>query len=245
MTSNISPFSLRHEWSIKWQERTRVHDNAMNWNSKVEDKLLPALATVGAISSLQLKYLFLNGDKKKISKLCSTGKLIRHQLVRNKQEIPIYTLGPTAIEMYKNKIQIVDWTEFTIPELLQRLIFFQFIGRLKKEKQEITIAPSVKPFVASFIRNERQIHVLIERGNEQEIIRTLKFYSPKERFIYIKEDVKHGQEINEYIKNCKVRLTTDSEMNHSFEDMFYKFENSQWIKENEVNEEQAIKVNTM
>lgn len=234
MDAKISPFSLRHDWKIKWQSNDRVHENAMNWNGKVEDTLLPALANVGIISSLQLKNLFLNGDNRKISKLCSTGKLIRHNLIRNKQEIPVFTLGPTSVEMLKDRMPIIEWKEFKITDILQRLIFFQLIAKFKKENQDISISPSRTPFVAAFIRNGKKIHVLIERGNEQEILHTLKFYSPRERFIFIKENINHGKELNEFISNCQVRMTTDNDFDKSFEDMFYIYSGGEWIQENKI-----------
>jgi hypothetical protein len=234
MDAKISPFSLRHEWNIQWQENDKVHENAMNWNGKEEEQLIPALANVGVLSSLQLKNLFLDGDKRKISKLCTTGKLIRHTLIRNKQEIPVFTLGPTAIEMLKDRLPFVDWKDFKISDILQRLMFFQLISTFKKENQDIEIIPSVTPFVAAFKRNGKKIHVLIERGNEQEIIRTLKFYKPKERFIFIKEHVDHGREINEFIGDCQVRMTTDLDLNKPFGEMFYLYKGGEWQPENKV-----------
>ncbi|MEQ2529167.1 hypothetical protein WMO40_21060 [Bacillaceae bacterium CLA-AA-H227] len=231
MDAQLSPFSLRHEWTIKWQENDRVHENAMNWNGKIEDELLPALASVGVISSLQLKNLFFNGDNRKISKLCSTGKLIRHTLIRNKMEIPIFTLGPTSVEMMKDRMSITDWRDFTISDILQRLIFFQLMTKFKRDDQKVSIIPSVKPFVAAFIRNNKKFHVLIERGNTQEIIHTLKFYSPRERFIFIKENVNHGQELNEFLINCKVRMTTDNDLDKPFDEMFYIYTNGEWLLE--------------
>lgn len=240
MDAKLSPFSLGHEWKIEWQENDRVHENAMNWNVKEEKELLPALATVGVISSLQLKNLFLS-DKKKISKLCSTGKLIRHTLIRNKQEIPVFTLGPTSNEMLKERMTVVDWKNFNIPDLLQRLIFFQLMSRFKKEENDIKVASSVSPFVASFIRNNKKIHVLVERGNQQEIIHTLKFYTPRERFIFIKENINHGRELNEFMANCKVRMTTDHDLDKSFEDMFYLYHAGEWIQERKITEDAVTK----
>lgn len=234
MNAQLSPFSLRHEWTIKWQENNRVHENAMNWNGKEEDTLLPALASVGIISSLQLKNIFLNGDKRKISKLCSTGKLIRHNLKRNNQDIPVFTLGPTSFEMLKDKMPIVDWRSFKLSDILQRLIFFQLMAKFKREKQDISIVPSNMPFVGAFIRNNKKIHILVERGNTQEILHTLKFYSPRERFIYIKEDVNHSQEMNEHLLNCKVRLTTDSDLGKPFEEMFYILSGNEWVHESKI-----------
>lgn len=241
MDAKISPFSLKHEWKLKWETNDKVHENAMNWNSKVEKELLPALAIVGAISSLQLKNIFFKGDNRKISKLCATGKLIRHRLMRNKQEIPIFTLGPTSVEMLKDRMPIVEWENFKITDVLQRLLFFQLISRFKKEEQSISIAPSAAPFVASFIRNGKKIHVLVDRGNEQEILHTLKFYPPSERFIFIKENINYSREVNEYIAKCNVRLTTDLELNQSLAEMFYLYRNGHWVKERELGNKNMTK----
>lgn len=230
MTAKISPFSIGHEWNIKWQVNDRVHENAMNWNIKEEKELLPALATIGVISSLQLKNLFIR-DKKKLSKLCSTGKLIRHTLMRNKEEIPIFTLGPTSVEMLKDRMPILNWQELNVTDILQRLVYFQLVSRFKKDGQDIIIAPSASPFVGSLIRNNRKIHVMVGRGNEQEIMHTLKFYKPKERFIFVKEHINHSQELNEFIADCKVRMTTDYDLNKPFEEMFYLIKNGEWVPE--------------
>jgi len=227
-----SPFSLKHHWKVKWNnQNNKVHESAMIWNGKIEKDLLPALANVGVIGHLQMKHIFLGKGKKSVSKLCSTGKLTRHILLRNKEEIPIFTLGPTSEEMLKDKMPIVEWRTFSIQDILQRLLFFQLINKLREDKSNISIFPSAYPFVAGIIRNGRKIHVLVERGNEKELIHTFKFYPPKEQFIFIKEKLNYGQELDQYMEKCKVRLTTDNDMKMPFHEMFYRLKNGQWIKE--------------
>ncbi|MCM3240750.1 hypothetical protein M3589_24140 [Heyndrickxia oleronia] len=235
----ISPFSLCHDWKVQWYKYDRLHENAMNWVGKREEDMLIALAIVGVISSLQLKKIFLDGDKQRLKKLCATGKLTRHKLFKNQQEIPIFSLGPTGIAMIQERYPVVDWTCFSIPDLLQRLLFFQLVSRFKDENPNIRVLPSIPPFIGSVKRKDKKIHVLVQRGNEEDLIHTFKFYTPAERFILIKETLEHGKTLDEYLQKCKVRMTTDNQMsNHSFSEMFYLWKEGRWVPENIISEEQ-------
>ncbi len=65
----------------------------MNGESPKERKVLEAIAAVGLIGGgAQLSRLF-SLDKKRLKRMVIEKKIVRHEIHRNKQVIPVFTLG--------------------------------------------------------------------------------------------------------------------------------------------------------
>ncbi|HWO74723.1 MAG TPA: hypothetical protein VNM69_02260 [Bacillus sp. (in: firmicutes)] len=245
--SRLSPFSIQHEWRVAWKEETRKpHENAQLWFSPKEEPLFQTLATVGIAGGAQLSSLYFKGDKKRLSKLERLGKLSRHTLWRGKQEIPLYTLGPTVIDMYKSMYDLNGWFQLTISDILQRLVLFQFLKKFHEisKNGEIKVLPAPSPYTAIIERNGIPFFVLIVRGNEGEVLNLFKWSHPQERIICIKESLTYASHLNEHLSKCKVRMTTDFDFKKPFHQMFYQWNGVEWVPENGVNTQSTQQVKT-
>lgn len=240
----ISPFSLQHENNLKWQCMTSKEIPLKNGMLDVPPsmmELLKDLAVFGVIGSDQCKRLYIRSDgAKKISKALALGLLKKHELVRGKQLIPLYTLGPTGMALadleYTEKANY--WEAYSVQDVMQRLVFVQLYGQMK-HLGKIKVHDSHDPFVASLRitghnSTEQDFHVLVIRGNESIVTNYFRYETPPERMIVLAEGQNHLKPINEAMKPFadRIRLTTDDRLKMPFEDMFYYFKNNNWILEN-------------
>ena len=131
----LSPYSLSHDWSIYW---TRIPSNIkqssyVNGESPQERKALEALAAIGLIGGTQLSRLF-SLDKKRLKRMVIEKKIIRHEIHRNKQVIPIYTLGinGAVIAGLNDCYESNYWVEYNIMEKLSVLVSHAHIQENKR-----------------------------------------------------------------------------------------------------------------
>jgi len=170
----ISPYSLAHEWNLHW---TRVPSNIkrsdyINGESPKERKALEALAAVGIIEGAQLFRLF-SLDKKRLKRMVVEKKIVRHELKRNIQVIPIFTLGingAVIADLY-DCYESNYWVAYKIEEVLKRLLFFQLLQHFP----ESTVLPVQDPFSGAIQFQGKPIYVYVVRGDVNDLLMYLKW----------------------------------------------------------------------
>lgn len=196
------------------------------------------LATIGVIGSKQALQMYFRNDKRRLNKAVDYKFLKKHEIIRGNNIIPVYTLGATGLfmtfgndyEKYANY-----WKKFDKNEVLRRLVFNQLLNSMRKENNKIDILNSESPFIGSISRNEKEFHVLVVRGNENEINQFFRYEQDKipKRMLIIVEEMNHLNPIKATIKpfHGAIRLTTDLDLSEPIERMFYQFKDNDWQKE--------------
>lgn len=232
----ISPFSLQNEWVIHWK---RIPSNMkerpiIGQVAKTEEEALNALASVGLISGKQMLNIFSLG-KKKLKKMVDRHRIVKHELVMNKKyRIPIYSLGVNGAKIagvtgYENNY----WVEYTIEEILKRLLFFEFYERFYPRK----LFPAPSPFTGAIVINDKPMYVYVARGDLNDLIMFLKWNNMNERIIIITESLSFLEHLKMYINNMKLRIILDENLinkTKSIGNSFYMLHNNEFIKEGEV-----------
>lgn len=213
---SISPYSLSHEWSLHW---TRIPSNIkrsdfVNGESPKERKALEALAAVGLIGGAQLSRLF-SLDKKRLKRMVTERKIVRHEIHRNKQIVPIYTLGinGAVIARLNDYYESNYWVEYKTEDVLKRLLFFRIIPYFPETK----ILPTLDPFNGAILFQGKSIYVYVVRGDVNDLLMYLKWRGKSfgKRLIIITESVRYLQPLIVYLKKCKVRVLEDLDIENS------------------------------
>lgn len=174
----ISPYSLSHEWNLHW---TRIPSNIkrsdyINGESPKEREALDALAAVGVIEGAQLFRLF-SLDKNRLKRMVAEKKLVRHELKRNIQVIPIFTLGinGAVIAGLSDCYESNYWVEYKIEDVLKCLLFFQLFKHFAGSK----ILPTQEPFSGAIDYKGKPIYVYVVRGDVNDLLMYLKWRGKK------------------------------------------------------------------
>lgn len=225
-----SPFSLAHDWTLHWK-RDYSRGWAVKGESPIEQKALQALGAVGIIGGFQLLRLFLKRDKNRRRKIVQEKKIIRHEVQKGNQCIPIYTLGINGAAMasmsdYKPNY----WVNYTIEDVLKRLLFFQ----LYEKFPDAHIVPAPAPFVGAVSFKSNLLYVYVVRGDMTDLLMHLKWNRFAERLIIVTESLNHLQPLNVYASDLKIRVTTDDDLRGDFQNLFYFWDgnDNDWVKEN-------------
>ncbi|MCM3638250.1 hypothetical protein M3152_10985 [Sporosarcina luteola] len=209
----ISPYSLSHNWSLLW---TRIPSNIkrspfVNGESPKERKALEALAAVGLIGGTQLTRLF-SLDKKRLKRMVAEKKIVRHEIHRNKQVIPIYTLGinGAVVAGLHDCYESNYWVEYKTDDVLKRLLFFQMYKHFPESK----VLPTQEPFSGVIQFQGRPIYVYVVRGDLYDLLMYLKWKdkSFNERFIIITESLGQLQPLKLIVEKVKVRVVLDMDL---------------------------------
>lgn len=215
---SLSPFSNQHKWVMNWEILSSNQKGMVFEINKKEKVALEAIASIGVIGGLQLSRLF-QLNKKQISKMVYQGKLIRHEIKRNKMIIPVYTLGSAGITHIIPKNIENYWTEYSKEEVLKRLSFFQFYELFPKGIARI--APAQKPFSGAIYVKQTPFFVYVARGNIDDLILFLKYQSFTERLMIVVESLEELKPLNLFVNGLKVRATTDEDLKKGFQNAFY------------------------
>lgn len=224
----ISPYSLSHEWNLHW---TRMPSNMresdyINGESPKERKALEALAAVGIIEGAQLFRLF-SLDKKRLKRMVLEKKIVRHELKRNKQIIPIFTLGinGAVIGGLKDSYDSNYWVEYKIEDVLKRLLFFQLFQHFAGSK----VLPTPEPFSGAIGFKGKPIYVYVVRGDVSDLLMYLKWKGNlfNERLILITESIRHLEKLKMIAERLKLRGILDLDL----QDVSFRLENSYYLNE--------------
>jgi len=210
---SISPYSLSHEWNLYW---TRIPSNIkrsdyINGESPKERKALEALAAVGIIEGAQLFQLF-SLEKRRLKRMVMEKKIVRHELMKNKQVISIFTLGinGAVIGGLKDSYESNYWVEYKIEDVLKRLLFFQLFQHFAGSK----VLPTQEPFNGTIQFQGKPIYVYVVRGDLRDLLMYLKWSGKyfNERIILITESIRHLQPIVLISKKLKLRVAVDVDL---------------------------------
>jgi hypothetical protein len=226
---SISPFSLEHDWKLNW---TKVPEHikqfkCVNNESPKERRALEALACIGVIGGLQLSRLF-SLDKKRKKKMVLEKKLVRHDIQKNNQVIPIYTLGingAKAINMsgYENNY----WLKINVEDMLGKLLFFQ----LYEQFPEARISPAVDPFHGVFFFRKRPLYVYSANQEIHDLLVFFKWKGFKERLIVVTESLHYLDKLLMY-EGLKLRAVLAGDLHQKgLNPVFYVNDEGIWINE--------------
>lgn len=227
---SLSLYSLSHDWSIHWTRipSTIKRSDFVNGESPKERKALEALAAVGVIEGVQLFRLF-SLDKKRLKRMVIEKKIVRHEIHRNKQVIPIFTLGinGAVVAGLNNSYDSNYWVEYKTEDVLKRLLFFQ----LHQHFPESRVLPTQEPFSGAIQFQGRPIYVYVLRGDVNDLLIYLKWSGKhfNERLIIITESIRHLQPLKVTAETLKVRVAVDMDLRNDNEDrkkLFYFLDES-------------------
>ncbi|WP_374723582.1 hypothetical protein [Calidifontibacillus erzurumensis] len=252
MGLELSPFSAYHRWQIRWNvisSNENFDPKAIKTNSERVHEAIKAIAEIGVIGGVQLTRIFLNNNKNLLKKMVNTKMIKRHMIKKNLQEIPVYTLGITGIEMTQSKRN--QWLNYGELDVVRRLVFFQLYERmnnLAKGKIKIKRPDEFNSAcIGIFETKEVSYHVIVLRENVNEAQKYI-LDRPDHRFLIVCEDLIYLEPLNKLLSKRNVRVTTDNELKKSPKNLFYMWFNNKWCKEREVmneiqKERKAVNVN--
>lgn len=232
--TKVSPFSLKHDWSLGW---TRLPSNFKplpyyNINSMKERKALEALASVGVIGRKQLSRLF-QLKPKDIKGMLKTDKIVQHKLTRNDNDnIQIYTLGINGAKALKLDVYEPNyWVEYNIKEVLRMLLFFQLCHYFPS----LDIVPTPLPFVSGIENNENVIYVYVLKEDMRDLTRFLKWKGRKrQRVIIVVEKITPQlKQLDLFSDDLLIRVVLEDDlMNIEMreENIFYTYKNGELMK---------------
>lgn len=234
LTEFISPYSYhQHEWKLNWEIITsnQKYDRPNENRSEKEEKALEAIASVGVIGGLQLQNLF-KLSKQQIKSMCNRHLLVRHSIIKNDREIPIYTIGKYGANRIMPFYQSNYWLEMDQIEVLKCLSFFQFCLMF----DEVEIIPSPKPFTAGLKMSDKLFYIYVERNGMKDLLMYLKWKDHfNHRIFIITEKIDYVRDIDIYMEQeqpLKLRVVLDEQLKRREFDVYYYDPNSEekWIK---------------
>lgn len=220
----ISPYSLSHDWSLYW---TRVPSNVkrspyINGESPKEMKALEALAALGVFEGRQLTRLY-SLDKKRLKRMVAERKLVRHEIHRNKQGIPIYTLGinGAVITGMEDYYESNYWVMFKTEEVLKCLLFAQLLRLFPNSR----VIPTPEPFNGAVEHRGKRIYVYVLRGDANDLTMYLKWKGShfNERLIIVTESLTHLQSLLMSKGAVKIRSILDKDLIKSTDEFQKRF----------------------
>lgn len=233
---STSQFSLSHQWSLHW---TRIPSNIkrsdlVNGESPKERKALEALADVGVIGGAQLFRLFFL-DKKRLKRMAAQKKIVRHEIHRNKQVVPIYTIGinGAVIAGLNDCYESNYWVEYQTEDVLKRLLFFQLFQHFPKAK----FLPTQEPFSGVIQFQGKPIYVYVVRGDVNDLLMYLKWNGKNfnERLIIVAESIKHLHPLKVSAATLKLRVALDVDLRDEIKDLqklfYFLDESGEFISE--------------
>lgn len=160
-------------------------------------------------------------------------KLVRHEIHKGKEIIPIYTLGQagaiiTNVPTYKPNY----WVEYRPKDVLKHVLFFELYYYFPNSK----ITPTPEPFVGAIESQGKLFYIYVSRGDIKDLVMYLKWKgSPfTERMIILTESLQHIQPLAIHAKDMTLRVTTDQELlagEGGIQNLFYLHEKGKFIKE--------------
>lgn len=231
----ISPFSyVKHEWKLNWEivPSNKKFDRPNENRTEKEERALEAIASVGVIGGLQLKNLF-GISKERLKSMSARHLLVRHSIIKNGQEIPIYTIGKYGANRIMPEYEENYWLEMDTVQVLKCLSFFQFCFLLENPQ----IIPAPEPFTAGVKINSNLFYIYVVRDGIKELLLFLKWKKHfSERIFIITESLDHLRGLEVFMETdnpLKLRVILDEQLKKREFSLYYYDKNSQqkWIKD--------------
>lgn len=209
-----SPFSLSHEW--EWQPM-QVSDEKVSHaplRLPMEEVGLSAIGAIGCIGSVQLGRLFA-WKRPHIRRMLVEHKLVQHQLRKNRTTIPVFTLGPRAIQLLQPHQRLNSWCSWSVSDVLSKLVFFQFACALHEKQKGFQIHPAAAPFSGKVQMGEHMRYVLILRGQDNSLIER-ELRRSQLPVIVIAESLKEIDPLNHVLTTAHALLDDDLRQDYTF-----------------------------
>ncbi|MCZ2260824.1 hypothetical protein [Sporosarcina sp. G11-34] len=170
------------------------------------------------IGGAQLFRLF-SLDKKRLKRMVAENKIVRHELKRNKQAIPIFTLGinGAVIARLKGSYESNYWVEYKTEDVLKRHLFIQFFQHFPESK----VLPTQEPFSGAIQFQGKRIYVYVVRGDVNDLLMYLKWNRKhfNKRLIIIAESIRHLQPLKVIVATLKLRVALDVDLRDDIKDL--------------------------
>lgn len=200
---------MNHEWTLNWRRSTVPREAPA-----VEQGVVADIAAIGVIGGGQLSRIFgLRADDKK--RLERKGKLIRHDLQKNRHTIPIYTAA--CSQSY--------WLRYDVANVIQCMLFFN----LYQIFPQADILPAPSPFTGMLRVRGKLFYVYVVRGGIDDLLRYLKHVRFTDRLLLVTETLVHLKPLDAFAPSLNVRVATDDDLKQGAG--FYHFSDGHWIKE--------------
>src|SRR5699024_3133905 len=176
--------------------------------------------------------IIIRVDEKQVRAMEKRFRILGHKLIRNKStKTTLYTLnvkGVIAIKLDNYKPNY--WLQYFPDDVLKRIIFFQTYENLPR--QPIIATPS--PFVGGIDNGGAMIYVYISKGNNDDLIRYLKFeQQTNQRIVLVVETLGQLRTMEEYIKKLRVRVVIENDLlkNENIDtNIFYTYKDGKLIR---------------
>lgn len=221
----ISPFSIDHKWIFK--PTLLLEDTKPGYaplRAATEADGLRSIGAIGCIGSVQIQRLF-QWKRHQVRRMIAEKKLVQHELTKNKNTIPVFTLGPRSAQLLKLSWANNEWRQWSIEQLISKLVFFQFCCALRDKQKAFHIQPAPNPFTGKVKIGEDIRNVLVLRGTSQEQI-VLNLRHSSQPIIVIAESMMQTILMNEYLNHA--RLLLDEDLNKDYR--FYRHINGTWYR---------------
>jgi len=207
-----SPFSIEHEWTFCPGQFNSEAENAPIRYAR-EAEALKAIGQIGIIGSVQIGRLY--GFKRHhIRRMLAENKLVQHTLHKNRNTIPVFSIGPqVAKRLNLPEPNVRLWST---ERLLKSLVFFQFCCALNDKQKAFQIHAAPQPFTGRVQIGTEVRNVLVLRRDKPEKI--------SGRVILIAETLEQARPIG----NEKTLLLLDDDLNADYR--FYRWKSGRWIR---------------
>ena len=217
-----SPFSLENEWTFK--PTILLEDTVPGYaplRSGIEAEGLSAIGKIGCIGSVQIQRLF-GWKRHQIRRMLDEKKLVQHLLLKNKNTIPVYTVGLRSVQLFDLALPINFWRNWNTEQIVASLVFFQFCCALRDKQKAFQISSAPFPFTGRVEIDKHVRDVLILRGQKHSLDNVLHHLSNP--VIVIAEKIEEVLPLNPYLKDA--RLLLDKQLNEEYK--FYHQMNGKW-----------------
>jgi|GEM_PF-4020851 len=221
-TEKLSPFSIRHRWEFRPGAPPEEVENAPIRDN--EAAALEAIGRVGLIGSVQIGRLFGFG-RHQIRRMIAEGKLTGHTLLKNRTEIPVFSLGPRGAKLLE--LPESDARRWTVERILQTLVFFQFCCAMKDKQKTFQIRSSPQPFAGRLeVAGEVRDVLVLRGGLPLEVLREV-MYRQANPVITIAESFEDVRPYDEILGMADARLLLDEDLRGDYR--FYRYRGG-WVR---------------
>jgi hypothetical protein len=233
----ISPFSTTHNWKLQWTIlRSDYKPPGIGELSQKEKEILNTIMSIGVIGGVQLSRYFMGHNKKKakqmIHSMLRRNLIVQHKFYKDKQLIPIYTVGQHGASLIGHQDSADEWLRYDEKEVLKRLVFFKLYSLFQYLQPKILPAPS--PYIGTLQFKDQLLHICVIRDNIHDLLLKLKWGNLRDKFVIVTESLDMLCPLEPHLSGRAVRVTTDHEIIHSsIADMFYEWDadNRKWGKD--------------
>ncbi|MNB91620.1 hypothetical protein D3C75_387040 [compost metagenome] len=219
-----SPFSIAHEWMfVPTTLPEPVSSGYAPIRLPMEEVGLQAIGHIGCIGSVQITRLF-HWKRHQVRRLLAEKKLVQHELRKNKNSIPIFTLGPRGIQLLKSNQAVNSWNHWDIHSILSKLVFFQFCCALHEKQKGFQILPAAAPFTGKVQIGEHLRYVFVVRGKIDRAVIERELGRCAQPIIVITEELEDITPLNPLLLSARLLLDTDLRGDYTF----FKQLNGRW-----------------